>query len=105
MGTIQTITEWWKIETPQGRSLPCGCTECGGELTALEFLMWRKANRCLPLSTEFPNRKASRSEVRRWLEKKSVVMNSEKPGPKDKAPLPIKKLVFFPKGKRKTTML
>ena len=57
--------------------LPCGCDECGGK---------------------------SNSEIRRLLSKGSIQINETRPKEKDNIDLPIWDLVFFPKGKRKTTM-
>lgn len=58
----------------------------------------------LPASTE-GHKELSRGEVRRWLQNKSVEINGVKPSPLDDIELPIKSLVFFPKGNRRTTML
>ena len=44
----------------------------------------------------------SNSELRRWLEKGSVVINGTKPRPSDDIHLPIKELIFFPRGNRVT---
>lgn len=49
--------------------------------------------------------KATNSEKRRWLQNKAVIINGERPGPDDSITYPITELVFFPKGKRKTTMM
>jgi hypothetical protein len=58
----------------------------------------------LPMSTESPCTKSSRSEVKRWLKKKSVIINGSKPLPSDEISFPVNELVFFPKGRRKCTM-
>ena len=51
-------------------------------------------------------RRASNSQLKRWLESGSVVINGCKPKPQDLVELPVVSLVFFPKSKkRKTTML
>ena len=72
-------------------------------MTALEYL---KSLPFSPVSTE-GNRcgPASNSELRRWLIKRSVVINGVRPLPHDKICFPIASLVFFPKGKRKCTMV
>ena len=44
----------------------------------------------------------SKSELKRWLEKGSVIINEEKPSPNDEVCYPIKSLIFFPKGDRVT---
>lgn len=60
----------------------------------------------LPRSTEGRISKAtSNSEVRRWLNKRAVRINGVYPKAGDKINFPIKELVFFPKSKRKTTMM
>lgn len=72
-------------------------------MTAFEYL---KSLPCLPASKE--GRKYGRpsnSEMRRWLEKGSVIINGVKPSPNDEINPPIKELIFFPKGKNRTTML
>lgn len=50
-------------------------------------------------------RRASNGDRRRWLQSGAVVINGERPGPDDLVELPVNSLVFFPKSKRKTTML
>lgn len=44
----------------------------------------------------------SNRDMKRWLETKSVVINGQRPGPKDEVQFPITELVFFPKGRRRT---
>jgi len=72
-------------------------------MTALRYLLERIPH--LPMSTERPCTKPTNSEVKRWLKKKSVVINEERPAPTDIVALPITSLVFFPKGRRKCTMI
>jgi len=55
----------------------------------------------LPGSTEGHCARPSRSEVKRWLKKSSVVINGQKPEPTDEIEFPITELVFFPKSKRR----
>lgn len=75
-------------------------------MTSYEFLIYLVNNGIyLPCSTEKSPEKASNSEVKRWLEKKSVIINGQKPGPKDIIQFPITELIFFPKGARRTTYL
>lgn len=59
----------------------------------------------IPMSIERPCTVASGSEVRRWLKNKAVIINGKTPSPEDEVTFPIKQLVFFPKSKRKTTVL
>jgi hypothetical protein len=70
-------------------------------MTAFEFL---KTIRYLPMSVERPCSKASNSEIKRWLRKKSVLINGLLPDVNDVIKFPVFQLVFFPKGKRKCTM-
>ena len=44
------------------------------------------------------------SECKRALQQKSVRINGEFPGPLDEVVFPVEDLVFFPRGKRKTTV-
>lgn len=59
----------------------------------------------IPMSIERPCTVASGSEVRRWLKNKAVLINGQTPGPEDEVSFPINQLIFFPKSKRKTTVL
>lgn len=72
-------------------------------MTAFEYL---KSVPYLPASRE--GRKCgqpSNSEIRRWLMKKSVIINGTKPLPGDEINFPIRKLIFFPSGESKCTIL
>lgn len=72
-------------------------------MTAYEFL---KTFPYLPSSAEGRyGGRPSNSEVRRWLINRAVIINKKVPQPNDKVNFPIKRLIFFPKGKRKTTMM
>ena len=46
----------------------------------------------------------SRSELKRWLRKGSVLINGEYPGVGEEIILPIYQLVFFPSSKSRCTM-
>lgn len=49
---------------------------------------------------------ASKSEIRRWFEKKSILINGLKPSWNDECIFPITKLVLFPKSEeRRITIL
>jgi len=73
--------------------------------TTFEYLKFIKKHGHLPMSTEKPCTEASNAEIKRWLKKGSVVINGKKPGINDIVKFPITELVFFPKGKSKTTMI
>lgn len=59
----------------------------------------------LPMSIERPCTIATNSEVRRWLDGGMVEINGERPKAMDKVNFPIRSLVFFPKSKRRTTLV
>lgn len=48
---------------------------------------------------------ASNSEMRRWLDKGSVLINGTRPKSSDLITFPITELVLFPKGKKKCTLV
>jgi len=71
-------------------------------LKAIDYL---KSYPWLPRSREGSKRGApSNSELWRWLEKGSVIINGVTPKPKEEIEFPITKLVFFPKGISRTTV-
>lgn len=70
-------------------------------MTAFEFVTSFKY---LPWSTERFG-EATRSEVRRWFRKKSVLINGDRLSEKDEIQFPVHQLVFFPNGRRKTTYM
>lgn len=73
-------------------------------MTLLDFLT--KELLCLPMSAERPCTIPSRAEVKRWIRKKSININGEfDHDPGEEVDFPIFTLVFFPKGKRKTTYM
>lgn len=55
----------------------------------------------LPMSTERPCTIASNSELRRWFDKQSVVINGIKPKFNDVIEFPVTQLIFFPKSVNK----
>lgn len=89
-------------------SIPNGCT-----MSALGILLM-VSEKCFGFwSTEHPPQrdpktglmkshctKASKSEIRRWLENKAVLINEVPARPEDEFSLPIKSLILFPKGHR-----
>lgn len=48
---------------------------------------------------------ATNSDIRRWFDRRSVIINGTKPAWRDEVEYPITELIFFPKGKRRTTVL
>lgn len=72
------------------------------KITALQFLIGMRPY--VPMSVEKPNTVPSNSELRRWLQQKSVCVNGATPQPDDLIELPVKQLQYFPKSaKRRTT--
>lgn len=71
------------------------------DMTAFQFLKQLRNDTHLPMSTEGLG-EASNSEIRRWLTKHNVIINSKTPGPDEGIEFPITQL-FFPKGKRRST--
>lgn len=60
----------------------------------------------IPMSQEKPCTVPSNSEVRRWLDQSSVIINGKKPKANDIVEFPITQLVFFPKSvNRRTTVI
>ena len=71
-------------------------------MTAIEYL---KSFPFLPPSAEGKQvGRPSNSELKRWLEKGSVIINGVRPKPHDELTFPITNLIFFTSGKRKCTM-
>lgn len=60
---------------------------------------------CQFQSIETPNKIASGSEIRRWMEQNAVIVNGEKLSPKEVMGFPIISVVLFPKSEiRRTTI-
>lgn len=59
----------------------------------------------IPMSAEKPCTVPSNSEIMRWLNNQSVIINGKKPKANEQVEFPITQLVFFPKGKRRTTVI
>jgi len=57
----------------------------------------------LPMSLEKPCTQVSNSELKRWIRSGSVLWNGEKCEVDEEIDFPVFSLVFFPKGKKKTT--
>ena len=70
-------------------------------MDAWGFLRLLSEKKCVPWSREkagYP----TNSELRRWLESGSVVINGKRPKPSDEVVFPVDGLVFFPKSSRVT---
>ncbi len=80
----------------------------GFKIKAHEFLknFFTLHPQARPLRPEKGGIPASNSDLRRWLENHSILVNGDKPGPADLVALPVTELVFFPKNpKTRITML
>jgi hypothetical protein len=78
-------------------------------MTVLQFILGLRP--ALPLSQEKPGSKdkpcsvASNSEVKRWIDNGSVVINGERWKPEEEAPPMVWQLVFFPKSPKRATVI
>jgi len=77
-------------------------------MTAFEYL---KAFPYLPVSIVRGHKQGlyfgrpANAEIKRWLLNRAVIINGTRPAPHDEITFPIKELIFFPGGKRITTMV
>jgi len=76
-------------------------------MRALDFLIWLRDDlKCCPVSTEGRRMRPSNAELRRWCKDRAVLFNGEAiTDPDEEVLFPITSLVFFPKGKRRTTIV
>ena len=58
----------------------------------------------LPVNVERGIKPASNGDLWRWLNMGAIIINGKTPKPLDEISLPIKELIFFPNGKRRTTL-
>jgi len=74
-------------------------------MTAYEYLC--SVQRFLPASREVKNLGGlvGKSEIKRWLENKAVLINGRRPAWKDMISFPIFELVFFPNSPSRTTYI
>jgi len=73
-------------------------------MTAYQFCQVLKRKSALPSSTEKSPEPTSNSELRRWFEKSSILINGVVAKIDDQIVFPVHEVVFHPKGKRRTTM-
>jgi hypothetical protein len=71
--------------------------------TVLQFL--NSLRPALPFSAEQPCKLMSNSELRRHLQNKAVLINTESVSPEEIVDFPVHSVVFFPKGNRRTTIV
>jgi len=74
-------------------------------MTALDYMVSVHDNGVGFRTIERGIGKASRSEIRRWLNNGSIIINGKTPTSKEEVNLPVNELVLFPRGKQKTTIL
>lgn len=60
---------------------------------------------CQFQSIETPNKVASNSELRRWIEQKSLLINNEHCTPNELLDFPLISIVLFPKSEKKRITL
>lgn len=72
-------------------------------MSALQFLNGLRP--ALPMSAERPCSVMSNAELRRHIQQGGVLINSERVSVDEKIDFPVFSIVFFPSGKRKTTLL
>ena len=73
-------------------------------VNALEYLKGLPRTQ-LPPSVERGIKPPSNGDLRRWLNMRAIQINGETPKAFDEVSYPIWELIFFPKGKRRTTMV
>ena len=71
-------------------------------MTPVEFIRFFGV---VPMSIEKPCTHPSNSELRRWVDQKAVVINGKHVKSDDEVEFPVNSMVFFPNGKRKTTVI
>lgn len=80
----------------------------GTSISAYDLLIhWRDKGSHLPYNVATAGHKGvpSNADIRRFLENRGgILINGEKPGPKDMVTFPITQLVYFPKGNRVTVL-
>jgi tyrosyl-tRNA synthetase len=72
-------------------------------MRAMEFL--NNLRPAIPMSAEKPCTAMSNGELRRHIQSGAVLFNGEKVAVDEEIDFPVNSLVFFPKGKRKTTLI
>jgi len=73
-------------------------------MTAIDYLKSLPRG-WLPKSVERGIKPPSNGDLKRWLNMGAVIINNVHPKLMDKISFPIKELIFFPFGKRRTTIL
>jgi hypothetical protein len=71
----------------------------------LTVLQWLQSLRpAIPMSVERPCEAMSNAELRRHIEQGGVLVNGSRCAAQNPAPDRLESLVFFPNGKRRTTL-
>ena len=87
-------------EIKDGVYIPRNCTQ---SIKAIDYL--KSLPRSLLPESLIHKAGLSNSEVYRLLKNRSVIINGKKPQPNEYVEYPVTELVFFPSGKRKTTLV
>jgi len=66
-------------------------------VTAIDFLKLLNSKKCVPVK-----RGGSNAELWQMLEQGAVVINGDRPKPRDTITLPIEEMYFYPSGNRVT---
>jgi hypothetical protein len=104
------LNNGWKPIVQIGNGILIGMRICtahgligpGGKMTAFDWLWELNLACCGFFSTEKSKQKASNSELRRWFDKGSVIINGENCKATDLF-LTIRELILFPKSNRRRT--
>lgn len=72
-------------------------------MNALSFL--NNLRPAIPMSSEKPCTPMSNGELRRLMNQSGVLINTEKILPDEEIDFPVFSIVFFPKGKKRTTLV
>lgn len=75
----------------------------GKEMNVLQYLISLKP--AIPMSVEKPCTQMSNSELRRHIQQGGVLINHEKWDANEMLDVPVFSLIFFPNGKRRTTLV
>jgi len=76
----------------------------GEDVKVLQYLIGLREIHALPMSREKPCVEVSNSELRRWINDGSVVLNHERWKHDEEMPPLVYSLVFFPKSRHRTTL-
>jgi len=73
-------------------------------MTAIDYLKSLPRD-WLPKSVERGIKPPSNGDLKRWLSMGAVIINNVRPKPMSEISFSVKELIFFPAGKRRTTII